>query len=191
MVLVSEEHRQGEIEMNATATKTRTLCEICNTRPLPSLKVRDDEGMSRDMKYCVPCYTEAGWENSHADGHDAENVDPECWICSPELNEARREYKPREGTSREGMVVHVTIRATGIEKAAEVIKQIPNAESYEAKVTKPTKRNGHVTKLTFASTVQTFILTWDDRGRFIAGTVTENGASRKIRNVAEALRLAA
>ncbi len=172
--------------MNATAK-----CEICNIRPVPSLQVRDNAGMSRDMKYCVPCYEEAGWENTHADGHDEENVDEHCWICVPELNEAQREYAPREGTSREGMVVHVTIRATGVEKAAEVIAQLPSIESWDTKVAKPTKRNGQVTKLVFASTVQTFELRWDFQGRFITGTVTEDGKTRKVRNVAEALRLAA
>lgn len=172
--------------MNAIAK-----CTICNVRPVPSKKIRIDEGMDSSMLYCIPCYTEAGWENAHADGHDAENQDDSCWLCFPELNEATKAYAPRTGTSREGMVVHVTIRASALDKAAEVIAQIPNAESYAIKIVKPVKRNGHVTKLTFTSATQDFDLRWDQAGRFVGGTVSEDGKARKVRNVAEALRLAA
>jgi hypothetical protein len=164
------------------------LCTICQTRPISSKANRVAAGMSSDMKYCLPCFDEAGWENSHADGHSESSKVEGCWICYPELNKAQREYTPREGTSRAGMVINVTIRAAGVDKANEVLAKLD--ESYETtKITKPSKRNAQITKLAFASTVQAFELRWDDRGRFIGGTVTEDGRSKKIRNVAEALRL--
>lgn len=46
---------------------TKALCSICSLRPVPSLKVRQDAGMSSDMDYCVPCFDEASWENTHSD----------------------------------------------------------------------------------------------------------------------------
>lgn len=46
---------------------TKALCSICSLRPVPSLKVRQDAGMSSDMDFCIPCFDEAGWENSHSD----------------------------------------------------------------------------------------------------------------------------
>lgn len=46
-------------------------CSICNLRPLPSLQVRRNAGMGSDMDFCVPCFVEAGWENTHSDNaHD-------------------------------------------------------------------------------------------------------------------------
>lgn len=186
-------------------------CEICKKRPAAPLKTRQAEGMSADMDFCVPCFEEAGWENTHSDdGHEGfesltvrksvfntkaeleawkANVREEikgCWICNPELNKAQREYAPRTGTSRAGMVINVPIRAAGVEKAAVVEKAL--TERFEVKVT--TNKKTGVTALTAKSAQESFILFWDGQGRFEAGTVQENGRSRKVRNVAEVLRLA-
>jgi hypothetical protein len=189
------------------------ICSICQKRPVGSGNGSDPKHAAT-MGYCAPCLEEGEWENTHGDdGHETcptleEINDPsaewsdakdkenalavrveiaECWICHPELNEAQKEYKIRNGSTREGMKIHVTIRASGVTKAEETAAQLD--ESYEAKVSKPTKRNGQVTKLIFASTAQSFLLSWDHRGRFVTGTVTEAGKTRKLRNVAEAIRL--
>jgi hypothetical protein len=187
-----------------------TRCSICEKRP-----VGNEAKMGGHADYCNACFEEASWENTHTDqGHETcptleEINDPsaewtsendkqdaldvraemaDCWICNPELNEAQKEYRERQGSSRVGMTIHVSIRAAGVTKAEETAAQLD--ESYEAKISKPTKRNGQTTKLTFVSTIQTFILSWDARGRFVTGSVTENGKTRKVRNVSEALRLA-
>lgn len=109
-------------------TTARKLCSLCvalkrpTPRPVAPKDRRRAEGMSGDMDYCVPCYTEAGWENTHSDqGHDdldsytLENttyviqaeldawlvsereVTKECWICHPELNQASAEYVAKAG----------------------------------------------------------------------------------------------
>lgn len=79
---------------------TKKLCDICGIRNAVSTSVNNGtDGM------CVPCYDEAGWENTHSDGaHDDiaagtyENVDEavymeSCWICHPELNKAKAPAK--------------------------------------------------------------------------------------------------
>jgi hypothetical protein len=201
--------------MNANTAK----CEICATRPVPSLRVRDEAGMSRDMKYCVPCFEEANWENTHSDGaHEgfealtvrkggfknkaeleawkAEKREETkaCWICHPELNEATREYTPREGTSREGMVVNVPIRAAASVKAiitAARVAGIESIESTEAKAIRQLRAQGlviEVAKFGDAKLVcakRGFVMEWDARGRFITGQLGD----RKVRNVSELLRL--
>lgn len=43
-----------------------------------------DEACSNEM--CAECYELAMWENTHSDeGHDADNVDPECPHCTAEV----------------------------------------------------------------------------------------------------------
>lgn len=175
-------------------------CSICSTRPVPSAKARTEAGMSLDMDYCFECFEEADWENTHSDfdheGSNAGNTDETdaCWICHPELNQAKAEYTTKAGTSRAGMIIHVSMRADGPTKAAQVEEQFKaietTGEQWEIKTSKPTKRNNHITKLTASSAQETYVLSWDIQGRFNGGTVTEDGKSRKVRNVSEALRLA-
>lgn len=117
--------------MSAKATNkttARKLCSICvalkrpTPRPVAPKHQRDEQGMSGDMDYCVPCFVEAGWENEHSDdGH--EDIDTytvagtifqtqdelddyvaqtkkrmeECWLCHPALNQATAEYVAKEG----------------------------------------------------------------------------------------------
>lgn len=191
-----------------TAT-VRTACTICLLRPAASPATRSAAGMTSDMKYCVPCFDEAGWENTHNDGNHegiAEKVAAkkrltpnqkaeqatmaDCWICHEELNEAKKGYTPRQGTSRAGMTINVSIRAGGETKAAETEAQMETRQpgAFQVKVT-TNKKTGDVA-MTAKGGNQSFILFWDARGRFTGGSVTENGKARKIRNVAEALRLA-
>lgn len=170
----------------------------------------NDADYARSVKMCNPHATEAGMENEHGDyGHEAiaaKIADKKrltkaqatelprterCWICNPELNEAAKVYAPREGTSRAGMTINVPIRAAGIEKAAVVQAKLSadaQNERFSFKVI-VTKKTGEVT-LTANSAQESFTLLWDAQGRFTAGTVRENGKTRKLRNVAEALRLA-
>ena len=158
--------------------------------------------------YCNPHYTEGGWENTHNDyGHDAilakiadkKRLTPkqkseadamvDCWICHPEINEANKEHTVRQGTSRAGIVIHVSIRAAGETKAAETVAQMEKiSEQYSFKVA-TAKKTQEVT-LRVDSAQQSFILFWDARGRFTGGSVSENGKTRKVRNVSEVLRLA-
>ena len=180
----------------------RKVCEICSTRPVGS-GTGDQDATGA---YCNPCYTEGGWENTHNDGgHDAilakiadkkrltANQKAEtahmtgCWICHPELNEAKKAYTVRQGTSRAGMVINVSIRAAGETKAAEVIAKI-EALGFSAKVA-VAKKTGDVSLLLKSDGIE-FLLFWDARGRFTGGAVKQDGKTRKVRNVAEVLRLA-
>lgn len=172
--------------MNAT----KNLCSICGIRPIGGGKSGgwEDKDFNKQQGYCNPCGDEGQMQNSHMNGHESIGEN-DCWLCHPELDETAKPYVRREGTSRAGMVVHVTIDAAALDKAFQTIAQLP--EGFEHKLIKPTKRNGLTTKLTFHSLGQTFELRWDDRGRCLGGTITEDGRTRKIRNVAEALRLAA
>jgi hypothetical protein len=77
----------------------KKLCIICGRRNATSANGPDMNDM------CDPCYTEAGWENTHSDGgHDEINAGTyvnadekiymdNCWICHPELNKALAEVK--------------------------------------------------------------------------------------------------
>jgi hypothetical protein len=184
----NEEARAQEAEMNAKR------CEICDTRPImPGGRMLQVHGVK--FPYCEPCLVEADWENTHSDyGHDVDGPEADdyttagahvtgCWVCNPELNEASATYTPRTGVSRKGQVINVTIRATGRTKATEVAEKF-NA-SYKVTVS---SRKGFVT-LKAASANETFVLVWDAQGHFQYGPSTYG--SRKVRNVAEALRLAA
>jgi len=200
--------------MNATAK-----CEICNLRPVPSLRVRDEAGMSRDMKFCVPCYEEGQWENVHSDysheGFETVTVKgssfknkaeldawkaevreeiQRCWICNPELNEAKADYTPREGTTREGMVINVPIRAAAPVKAiitAARVAGLDEIKSTEAAAIKQLRAKGFVIEVGKHGDAQLtcarmgFVLNWDVRGRFVTGTLGD----KKVRNVSELLRL--
>jgi hypothetical protein len=77
------------------ARKLCTVCEIRTQYTGTGVGVDDAPHLS-DM--CNLCYTEGGWENTHSDeGHDAETMDDDCWICHPNLNRAARPAKERTG----------------------------------------------------------------------------------------------
>jgi hypothetical protein len=169
------------------------ICTVCNLRPTT------DESPEGQM--CQPCLTEADWENTHSDfdhaGYeswtlrntnfktrkdllagkaDIAEETKSCWVCHPELNEAQREYTPRAGSSRVGVVLTVPLRASAAEKAKLA------AELLEAGDAKIRKNNGVTT---MKSKTLDMELSWDQRGRYIGGTF----GSRKVRNVSDALRL--
>lgn len=197
--------------MNANKT-----CSICSLRPVASLQNRNEAGMSGDMDYCVPCFDEAGWENSHSDDDhegfesltvrqssfrtkaeleawkaDLRETVKACWVCTPELNLAKRPYTPRQGTSRAGMTITVPIREAG-EVKAEVVRVALTDERQNGRFEisiKTVKKTGEVF-LSAKSAQESFQLRWDARGRFAGGTVSEGTSTRKVRNVAEVLRLA-
>jgi hypothetical protein len=176
----------------------------------------NDAVYAKSVKMCNPHATEAGYENEHSDyGHETfetltvrkssfktkaeldaykaqlREETARCWICHPELNEATKPYTTRQGTSRAGIVIHVTIRAAGETKAAETqaqIEAIGGEGEFKFKIA-TAKKTGEVA-FTATGGKQEFILFWDARGRFIGGSVRENGKTRKVRNVAEVLRIA-
>lgn len=80
------------------------MCNVCGTRRVGSGGKRYDVQSAAAIGLCGPCDEEGGWENTHSDeGHD--NYGPDspagdeqpfmagCWICHPELNEAKRPVK--------------------------------------------------------------------------------------------------
>jgi hypothetical protein len=187
-------------------------CEICGTRP-----VGKEARKAGHNGYCDPCFEEAGHENQHSDdAHDEisngadveeftggqETVDrirkemKACWICHPELNKASETYVPRAGVARKGQKLHVTLRASGETKANETIAQLP--EGTEVAVS-TSKASGTV--LTIKLAEKTLTLVWDAAGRYsypnsvlsllTRGDAAKGTKTRKIRNVSEALRIAA
>ena len=109
-----------------------------------------------------------------------------CWICFPELNEAQMEPKVRatgERASRKGQIINVPLRAPGEIKAGVVVKAAPAATVHVAK-------NGSAT-LNLEIGGLKLRLAWDAEGcyDYMASSATIMGKSRKVRNVAEALRL--
>jgi hypothetical protein len=191
-------------------------CEICKTRPqMPKAKMKAEHGV--DFPYCEPCLEEANWENVHSDDdHEGllnraktakeANVKNKaeilaalerhhkeiehCWICQPELNEASKDYVARSaGTSRKGMVMNVKRSMGPVEKAAVVVAAV---EALKGE-TKTRKAKGAIflTATTAAGVLKT---SWDPRGYHEAATSTwtqADGKVRKIRNVAQCLRLLA
>lgn len=113
-----------------------------------------------------------------------------CWICHPELNEALMEPKTRKASegerpSRKGQKINVPLRAPGEIKAAVVVKAAPTATVHVAK-------NGSATLHLEQGALQ-LDLAWTAEGGYDYpnSTATVAGKSRKVRNVAEALRLIA
>lgn len=158
-----------------------------------------DRQDAMDLGMCIPDLTEANWSNIHSDqSHDNpevigdESADAlgyelsQCWICHPELDETRKAYVERTGTSRQGMTMVVPLRAGAAEKAKTVKGQLPTgfrvklvvgvAGGLDATLT------GSMGKGEFK---QTFEAHWDHAGRWTSGKV--NG--RQVRNAKELLRV--
>lgn len=152
-------------------------CEICKTRPAQTTTqaLRD---FGTVFPYCYPCHELAEQENVHSDdGHDESAPFDGCWVCHPELDQTSAEYTPRSGTSRAGMTINVPIRAAGATKAKVTAEKL-SAPDAKARTSKGVT--------TLRSKSLDLVLNWDQGGRFVGGTV----AGRKVRNVAEALRVA-
>lgn len=207
---------------------SKKICTICNVRPVAPASQLPAAG----MPYCVPCCTQADWENMHSDfGHTeimnatshlelesltrselaqmietlpihgaakgitsrtkkAEIIDlirtrvadetRGCWICHPDLDETSAEYAPK-GTSRKGMVV--TAKGDVTTKSALVANALKNTSGVTAKIV--TTKTGITTLVAKADGVEIEI-TWES-DRYVTGRI----AGKKVRNVAEALRVIA
>jgi hypothetical protein len=194
-ILAAIEAKRAEDAAKAKPARSeKKRCTSCGVRPRSS--------QSPEGQLCIPCLTEAEWENQHSDyGHDAEGPESDdaternaringCWICHPELNRASAEYKGRVGTSRLGIRMTVSLRATGREKAEQVASQLKKQVTSD--VTIKNVRDGVVLKATVSTgngavDHDVMTLVWDANGRF-----TSNGSKlgkRTIRNASEALRL--
>lgn len=103
-----------------------------------------------------------------------------CPVCHPEIvaNTAH------SGSSRAGMVINVPLRADGRTKATVVAEKL-DALKIEAKV----RRFKGDEILTAKIGDSELKLVWDAQGRYVYAFSAFNG--RKVRNVSEALRLAA
>lgn len=163
------------------APKGRKVCSICGKRAVGTGRGSDPD-TARSMGYCAPCLEEGEWENTHSDnGHegnpDAAYTD-DCWICHPELNEAQRETTARYGTSRSGMVMHVTRKMTAEDKANLVAKEMKEATIMTA--------GGMIHLVGTGKNGKTVDLSWDHRGRFQHKASTVGG--KKVLNVSAALK---
>lgn len=198
----------------APAKPAKNRCTVCGVRGIGT-GPGDDRDSARSLKMCNPCATEGGWENTHDDhGHDAilqkladkkrltaaqkaeQPITEHCWICHPELNAAKAEVAVKDGTSREGMVVHAQ---GGIEGKVACLKTAGEAAGGTVEVTEATTGRGKEravisTTLRWRSPVGVELtVVWDARGRFQYGpsVVATGEQPRKIRNVSEALRVIA
>lgn len=115
-----------------------------------------------------------------------------CWICHPELNEAQKTSKTRVSTtgerpSRKGQKINVPLRASGEAKAAVVVKAAPKAPI------KVEREKYGTVRLDLTTPSFVLVLVWDEHGRYnYEGSVASvGGKTKKVRNVAEALRLLA
>lgn len=183
MVKAEQAKRAAETINNAKkaakkAPKQSKRCAVCEVRPV----TKD----SPESQLCRPCLTKAEWENMHSDyGHSPEGEQPhDCWVCFPELDESSADYVQRKGTSRVGMVLHVTPRATGQDKAKQVAEQLKDFGMASIKVYK-----GVVT-LTLETSGASVKLAWDANGRYLydSTAITVGGKSRKARNVSAAIK---
>lgn len=113
-----------------------------------------------------------------------------CWICHPELNEAQRPAKTRKAStgerpSRVGQVINVPLRAPGEVKAEVTMKKIGKPQASNISTS-----GGNVV-LSVTLVGFTLRLVWDAEGHYnyAASSATLDGQARKVRNVAEALRI--
>lgn len=182
-----------ELERRAAAEKAAAkagkLCSICGKRRPTSKNGKD----FRDQ--CDPCHIEAGWENAHSDANHAAilAVDPAdrtaeqgheiagCWICFPELNRAQRE--PAAGRSRAGQVIHAKGDKPGVfQEAAETAGYVAKREDSETGRTTVTATRGD----------DSITMVWNGKAYdYPNSSATLGGKARKVRNLAEALRLLA
>jgi len=187
-----------------TVVKAGTKCIVCGTRNGMAAATRKAQGLGRDFKdQCLPCYEEGGWENTHSDaGHDQMDLGAlteeqaaevhGCWICYPELNEAKR--PARTGRSRAGMVIIAKgteiHKSETFRKAAEAAGWTVTVQSETYELPEGTTGEGTRYYATATKGESHIALAWDGR----AYDYPESGASfggkaRKVRNLKEALRL--
>lgn len=120
----------------------------------------------------------------------------ECWICHPELNEAQKTPKAKrrvlnpstERKSRVGQVINVPLKAPGIIKAEVTKAKLGD----DLLLNINTDITTHEVRLDVNSPKLVLVLVWDADGRYDyeKSVAVVDGKARKVRNVAEALRLA-
>lgn len=217
----------------AAPAAAKNRCTVCGVRPIGSGIGDEDKRQLRTLQMCNPCATEGGWMNTHSDaGHETidaltvrnssfktkaaleewkaqeRKVMERCWICHPELDASSADYVAREGTSREGMVVHAR---GGISGKVACLQEAGKAAGGNVVVKEETVTRGKgkdkedvvvSTTLVWRSRIGAELtVVWDHAGRFqygpsvAVGRISEDTpakeAPRKIRNVAEALRFIA
>lgn len=213
----------------APTAAAKNRCTACGVRPIGGGIGDEDKATLRSLKMCNPCATEGGWSNLHSDdAHETfetftvkgsnfktkaaldawkaetRKATEQCWICHPELDASSADYVAREGTSREGMVVHAR---GGIDGKVACLKTAGETAGGTVEITEQTTGRGKEkavisTTLVWRSRIGAELtVVWDDRGRFQYGPSVATGrisedtpakeAPRKIRNVAEALRFIA
>lgn len=110
-----------------------------------------------------------------------------CWICQPELNRALKPVRAEgERASRKGQKINVPLIAPGEVKAAVVIKKA-DEENCEL-LSLPSDAVRLIVRLAGLE----LRLAWDFRGNYDyeeSYAITEGNANKKVRNVAEALRM--
>jgi hypothetical protein len=198
---------QREAAESAKATEApKGMCIVCGVRKGMNAATRRTQGLSKDFSdQCLPCYNEGGWENTHSDaGHAALNLAAlteeqaaevyGCWICYPELNEAKK--APRAGRSRAGMVI--VAKGTEVHKS-ETFRKAAEAAGWNVTVQRetyelPEGTTGEGTRYYATAakpgTDDAISLAWDGRAYdYPSSDAVINGKGRKVRNLKEALRL--
>jgi hypothetical protein len=187
------------------APKSKNLCIVCGERRGMSAAKRNEMGIGRDFgNQCFPCYEEAGWENAHSDSNHAAILEvPDalrtqedlseingCWICFPELNQAKR--PARSGRSRAGMVI--VAKGTELHKsetfrlAAEAAGWSVNVLGYVNLAEDGEEQERYVATATKGG--DTIELAWNGRAYdYASSSMTKARKARKVRNLKEALRL--
>lgn len=163
------DHAHEDFGQLAEAAKTASAVELRKLAPKAGIR-NAGQHKSAELRTMI---AEAIEEMQHG-----------CWICHPELNEARMTVKS-ERPSRKGQVINVPLRAPGEIKAAVVQKRAPQAQII-------VNRDGTV-KLDLTTPSFVLILAWDVEGGYDYpnSVAVVAGKKRKVRNVAEALRLIA
>jgi hypothetical protein len=200
----AETRKPVEVAAEAPAAPGKGKCIVCGIRNGMSAATRRSQGLSKDFSdQCLPCYEEGGWENSHSDaGHDDLNLAKlteeqaaevhGCWICYPELNQAKR--PARQGQSRAGMVI--VAKGTEIHKSL-LFKKEAEAIGWTVEISKETYEmaadaEGEGTRHYATATrgADSISLAWDGRAYdYSASSARIAGKDRKVRNLKEALRL--
>jgi hypothetical protein len=176
--------QRAEKEAVAEPVKVRKgSCNVCGQRRA----ARDLNGQ------CNPCYEEGAWKNEHQDrSHEDGATDDACWICHPELNEAKRPV--RAGRSRAGMVIVAkgtevhkseTFRVAAVAAGWKVTIQTETYELEDDATGEGTRHYAYAVKGNDG-----IALAWDGKAYdYPASSAKLAGKDRKVRNLKEALRL--
>ena len=82
-ILIPDNGTPGDAWCEADLRLARMVICSCGDHHLDP----DTDGF--DCLLCEPCYTHAGWENTHADNDHNHHPDPHCPICADTTADAR------------------------------------------------------------------------------------------------------